>query len=153
MGSQRAGHDWMTSLHFTLKSTVIQYNSCYIGDGLHIHIFESWQLEGSYMGDLLQSPWCQVAHSLVGKINMRLTDMKGHVSRASWEVRGGWQQATFFRKTCTPQHGAASPSFLFGTELGWNLSLWLAMLTILTGLNIVLIVNKASFFVKKKILE
>ena len=37
----------------TLKSTVIQCNNWHRDAGTHIHIFESSQLEGSYVRDLL----------------------------------------------------------------------------------------------------
>ena len=36
----------------TFKSTVVQYNSWHTG---HVYIFESSQLEGSYVGDFLYS--------------------------------------------------------------------------------------------------
>ena len=39
----------------TLKSTVVQYNSWHPRAGTHVLIFESLQLEGSYVGDLLYS--------------------------------------------------------------------------------------------------
>ena len=39
--------------HSTLKTTVIQYNGWHTGAGTHIHIFESSQVEGLDVGDLL----------------------------------------------------------------------------------------------------
>ena len=35
-----------------LENTVVQYNSWHTGAGRHVCIFESLQLEGSYVGDL-----------------------------------------------------------------------------------------------------
>ena len=57
--------------HSALKSTVIQCNSWHTDAGTHIPIFESSQLEGSYVRDLLyMSLYIHTCHTYNSYLNM-----------------------------------------------------------------------------------